>query len=94
MAAAGVPAVHRLARASSPPLSTYKSGPRAPLHLAPLTQALLLLYTAALRKPAGAGVHRPHLVADPLRRRLFFPFERLGEIPCLSSLFWCLHYVV
>jgi hypothetical protein len=93
MAAAGVPAAHRLARASSSPLTTYKSRPRASLHLAPLTRSLLLLYTAAPRKPAGARVHRPHLVADPLHRRLFFPFEQPGEIPCLSSLFWYLHLV-
>jgi hypothetical protein len=90
MAAAAVAPRHRLARASSSPLTTYKSRPRAPLHLAPLTRAPPLLYTAAPRKPAGARLHRPHLAADPLRRRLFFPFEQLGEIPCLSSLFWCL----
>jgi hypothetical protein len=90
MAAAAMPAVHRLARGSSASPTTYKMPPRAPLHLAPLNRALLPLYAAAPKEPAGA----PRLAADPLRRRLFFPFERLGEILFTSSSFWCIPLVV
>jgi hypothetical protein len=44
MAAAGVPAAHRLARASSPPLSTYKSRPE---HLFTPHRSLELLLSSA-----------------------------------------------
>jgi hypothetical protein len=83
MAAVGVPAVHRLARGSSAPLATYKRSPRAPLHPAPLNRAPLPLYAAAPKEAAGA----PRLAADPLRRRLFFPFESLSGFPFSSSSF-------
>jgi hypothetical protein len=81
-------AVHRLGRAPSPPISTYKSRPE---HLFNPHRSLELLLSS-IPPPQGSRIRAPPPPPDLLLRRSSRRPKSLGEFPVSLAFFWSLSH--